>query len=177
MKPSIKNKSTPVCIFMGSENDYSIMKEAAQVLEEFCVRYEIRLSSAHRSPRRTVQLVENAAKNGTKVIIAGAGAAAHLAGVIAAHTTLPVIGVPIDSSPLKGLDALLSTIQMPAGVPVATMAVGKAGARNAAVLAVQILALGDARLRRKLIQHKEKLAKSVEEKEKSLHQNHVKKSG
>jgi phosphoribosylaminoimidazole carboxylase PurE protein len=167
--PTNKNKKTPVCIFMGSENDHVIMHEATKVLEEFGVGYDLKVSSAHRSPKRTITLTENAARNGTKIIIAGAGAAAHLAGVIAAHTTLPVIGVPIDSSPLKGLDALLSTIQMPAGVPVATMAVGKAGARNAGLLAIQILALSDGRLRAKLTRYKEKMAKSVEEKEKALH--------
>jgi 5-(carboxyamino)imidazole ribonucleotide mutase len=165
-----REKRKPVCIFMGSENDYSIMRETVEVLDEFGIGYEMKISSAHRSPKRTMTLAEGAAENGTKVIIAGAGAAAHLAGVIAAHTTLPVIGVPIDSSPLKGLDALLSTIQMPAGVPVATMAVGKAGARNAAILAIQILALNNTPLRKKLIQYKEKLAKSVEEKEKALHE-------
>jgi phosphoribosylaminoimidazole carboxylase PurE protein len=161
-------KKKPVCIFLGSDSDHAVMREAADVLEEFGIGYEMKISSAHRSPKRTIELSENAARNGTKIIIAGAGAAAHLAGVIAAHTTLPVIGVPIDSTPLKGLDALLSTIQMPAGVPVATMAVGKAGARNAGLLAVQILALNDARLRQKLLRYKEKLAKSVEKKEKAL---------
>ncbi|MBI4831393.1 MAG: 5-(carboxyamino)imidazole ribonucleotide mutase, partial [Candidatus Lindowbacteria bacterium] len=122
----------PVWIFMGSENDHAVMQETANVLQEFGVSYELKLSSAHRSPKRTIALAEKSLRDGAKVIIAGAGAAAHLAGVIAAHTTLPVIGVPVDSSPLRGLDALLSTLQMPAGVPVATMAVGKAGARNAA---------------------------------------------
>ncbi len=175
--PRNGSKSKPVCICMGSESDYAIMREAAETLDEFGVGYEIKVSSAHRSPKRTIALAEDAEKSGTKIIIAGAGAAAHLAGVIAAHTTLPVIGVPIDSSPLKGLDALLSTIQMPAGVPVATMAVGKAGARNAAILAVQILALNDARLRERLSKYKQKLAASVEEKEKSINQTHSKKSG
>jgi phosphoribosylaminoimidazole carboxylase PurE protein len=167
--PGGKTKNAPVWIFMGSENDHAIMQEAAAVLEEFGVGYELKLSSAHRSPKRTITLAEKATRNGTKIIIAGAGAAAHLAGVIAAHTTLPVIGVPVDSSPLKGLDALLSTLQMPAGVPVATMAVGKAGARNAGILAVQILALNDARLRSKLVRYKTRLAKSIEAKEKALH--------
>jgi phosphoribosylaminoimidazole carboxylase PurE protein len=162
---------------MGSESDYAIMREAAAALEEFGIGYVMKVSSAHRSPKRTIALTEEAAANGTKVIIAGAGAAAHLAGVIAAHTTLPVIGVPIDSSPLKGLDALLSTIQMPAGIPVATMAVGKAGARNAGILAAQILALSDARLRRKLARYKEELAESVEEKEKALQQKLSEKLG
>jgi len=161
-------KNAPVLIFMGSESDHAIMQEAAAVLDEFGIGYELKLSSAHRSPKRTIALAEKAMRDGTKVIIAGAGAAAHLAGVIAAHTTLPVIGVPVDSSPLRGLDALLSTLQMPAGVPVATMAVGKAGARNAGILAVQILALNNPRLRAKLARYKTKLAKSIEEKEKTL---------
>lgn len=166
--PKRGTNKKPVLIFMGSENDHEIMREAALILEEFSVPCEMRVSSAHRSPKRTIALAERAAREGTKIIIAGAGAAAHLAGVIAAHTTLPVIGVPLDSSPLKGLDALLSTLQMPAGVPVATMAVGKAGARNAAILAVEILALNDARLRAKLTRYKTKLAQSVEQKERVL---------
>lgn len=153
---------------MGSESDDAIMQEAATVLDEFGIAYELKLSSAHRSPKRTIALAEKAMRDGAKIIIAGAGAAAHLAGVIAAHTTLPVIGVPVDSSPLRGLDALLSTLQMPAGVPVATMAVGKAGARNAGILAVQILALNNPRLRAKLARYKTRLAKSIEKKEKAL---------
>jgi 5-(carboxyamino)imidazole ribonucleotide mutase len=128
----------------------------------------MRVSSAHRSPARTAELAENAARNGVKAIIAGAGAAAHLAGVIAAHTTLPVIGVPIDSSPLNGMDALLATVQMPGGIPVATMAVGKAGAKNAGIFAVQILALGDSALRAKLGRYKKRLAKAVEEKDRKM---------
>ncbi|RJP25071.1 MAG: 5-(carboxyamino)imidazole ribonucleotide mutase [Candidatus Abyssobacteria bacterium SURF_5] len=166
-----------VYIFMGSESDHAIMRETADILDEFGVGYDMKVSSAHRSPKRTIALTEGAAENGIKVIIAGAGAAAHLAGMIAAHTTLPVIGVPIDSSPLKGLDALLSTIQMPAGVPVATMAVGKAGARNAGLLAVQILALGDGRLRKKLTAYKAHLAGSVEQKEKALQREISKHAG
>ncbi|RJP72781.1 MAG: 5-(carboxyamino)imidazole ribonucleotide mutase [Candidatus Abyssobacteria bacterium SURF_17] len=166
--PDRKTSKKPVLIFMGSENDHEVMREAVLILEQFAVPCEMRVSSAHRSPKRTIALAEKAARQGTKIIIAGAGAAAHLAGVIAAHTTLPVIGVPLDSSPLKGLDALLSTLQMPAGVPVATMAVGKAGARNAAILAIEILALHDARLRAKLARYKKKLAQSVEQKERLL---------
>jgi phosphoribosylaminoimidazole carboxylase PurE protein len=168
MMPKGRKKSAPVWIFMGSESDHAIMSESAAVLEEFGIAYEMKLSSAHRSPKRTISLAEESLRNGAKVIIAGAGAAAHLAGVIAAHTTLPVIGVPVDSSPLRGLDALLSTLQMPAGVPVATMAVGKAGARNAGILAVQILALSDSRLRAKLVRYKVALAKAVEAKERTL---------
>ena len=163
-----KSAKKPVWIFMGSESDHAIMAEATTVLDEFNVGYELKISSAHRSPKRTVMLVEKAARDGAKVIIAGAGAAAHLAGVIAAHTTLPVIGVPVDSSPLKGMDALLSTVQMPGGIPVATMAVGKAGARNAGILAVQMLAISDSRLRAKLGRYKAKLAKAVEDKERKF---------
>lgn len=153
---------------MGSESDHAVMRETTNVLDEFGVGYELKISSAHRSPKRTVMLVEKAARSGAKVIVAGAGAAAHLAGVIAAHTTLPVIGVPVDSSPLKGVDALLSTLQMPGGIPVATMAVGKAGARNAGILAVQILAVSESRLRTKLARYKGKLARSVEKKDRAL---------
>jgi phosphoribosylaminoimidazole carboxylase PurE protein len=166
MMPKRQNKS--VLIVMGSDSDHPIMREAADILDEFDVGYDLRVSSAHRSPKRTTEIVEKAARGGVKVIIAGAGAAAHLAGVIASHTTLPVIGVPIDSSPLNGMDALLSTLQMPAGIPVATMAVGKAGARNAGILAVQILAVADPALRAKLGRHKKKLARGVEEKERNL---------
>lgn len=166
--PKRGTKAKPVWIFMGSESDHAVMRETENVLDEFGVGYELKVSSAHRSPKRTISFAEKAARNGTKVIIAGAGAAAHLAGVIAAHTTLPVIGVPVDSSPFKGMDSLLSTLQMPAGVPVATMAVGKAGARNAGIMAVQILALADSRLRAKLGRYKNKLAKAVEEKERAL---------
>jgi len=164
--PKRPNKS--VLIVMGSDSDLSVMREAGDILDEFGVGYDLRISSAHRSPKKTVDIVEKASRSGFKVIIAGAGAAAHLAGVIAAHTTLPVIGVPIDSSPFRGTDALLSTLQMPAGIPVATMAVGRAGARNAGILAVQILALSDSVLRTKLRRYKTKLAKGVEEKEKKL---------
>lgn len=153
---------------MGSGSDERVMRAAADALDEFGVGYDLRVSSAHRSPKQTAELAETASGRGVKVIIAGAGAAAHLAGVIAAHTTLPVIGVPIDSSPLKGVDALLSTLQMPAGIPVATMAVGRAGATNAGILAVQILALGDSALRAKLGRYKKKLAKAVAENDRKL---------
>jgi len=163
--PRRGKKSTPVLIIMGSDSDHDVMREAADILEEFGVGYEMRISSAHRSPKRTTALAERASRSGVKVIITGAGAAAHLAGVIASHTTLPVIGVPVDSSPLKGVDALLSTLQMPAGIPVATMVVGKAGARNAGILALQILALGDSGLRAKLGRYKAKLAAAVEKKD------------
>lgn len=152
-----------VAIIMGSESDLPVMEEAAQILKEFNVPYEITISSAHRSPERTVEYVRQATEKGIEVIIAGAGGAAHLPGVIAAHTILPVIGVPIESS-LLGFDSLLSIVQMPAGVPVATMAIGKAGARNAGILAVQILAGKHEGLKEKLNNFKQSLkAKVVEQ--------------
>ena len=130
-----------VSIVMGSDSDLDIMREAAKALEDFGIAYEIDVTSAHRSPERTADFARKAAGRGIRVIIAGAGGAAHLAGVIAAHTTLPVIGVPIPSTPLNGMDSLLATVQMPAGIPVATVAIGKAGATNAGILAAQILGL------------------------------------
>lgn len=157
-----------VGILMGSDSDLPIMEEAAKILKEFSIPYEMTISSAHRSPKKTSEYAKSAAEKGIKVIIAGAGSAAHLAGFIAAETILPVIGVPIDSSPLKGMDALLSTVQMPGGVPVAAMAIGKAGAKNAGILAVQILALADKKLQVKLKAYKAKQAKDVEEKAKKL---------
>jgi phosphoribosylaminoimidazole carboxylase PurE protein len=157
-----------VSIVMGSDSDLDIMREAATALEDFGIGYEIDVTSAHRSPERTAEFAQNAASRGIRVIIAGAGGAAHLAGVIAAHTSLPVIGVPIPSTALNGLDSLLATVQMPAGIPVATVAIGKPGATNAGILAAQILALSNASLAKKLNGHKEKLANSVEEKSRKL---------
>lgn len=157
-----------VGIVMGSASDRSIMEEAGGILERFGVPYEMTVASAHRSPERAKEYARSAHKRGLKVIIAGAGGAAHLAGSIAAETVLPVIGVPIDSSPLKGIDALLATVQMPGGVPVATMAVGKAGARNAGLLAVQILALDKPGLHEKLLEYKEDMARQVEKAAKEL---------
>jgi phosphoribosylaminoimidazole carboxylase PurE protein len=157
-----------VGIVMGSASDRSVMEEAAGVLKRFEVPYEMTIASAHRSPERTREYASSAHKEGLEVIIAGAGGAAHLAGSIAAETVLPVIGVPIDSSPLQGMDALLATVQMPAGVPVATMAVGKAGARNAGVLAVQILALHHPELHKKLLEFRKKMVRQVEEAAKKL---------
>ena len=157
-----------VGILMGSDSDLPIMEEAAKILKEFDIPYEITISSAHRSQKRTSEYARGAADRGIKVIIAGAGSAAHLAGFLAAETILPVIGVPIDSSSLKGMDALLSTVQMPGGVPVATMSIGKAGAKNAGILAVQIIALADRKLQAKLKAYKEKQAKDVEEKAKKI---------
>lgn len=157
-----------VSIVMGSDSDLDVMREAAKALEAFGIAYEIDVTSAHRSPDRTAEYARKAADRGIRVIIAGAGGAAHLAGVIAAHTTLPVIGVPIPSTSLNGLDSLLATVQMPAGIPVATVAIGQAGATNAGILAAQILALSSAALAKKLGAHKEKLANSVEEKSRKL---------
>ena len=157
-----------VAIVMGSDSDLEIMREAGKALDEFGIAYEMDVTSAHRSPARTSDFARKAAGRGIRVIIAGAGGAAHLAGVIAAETTLPVIGVPIPSTSLGGLDSLLATVQMPAGIPVATVAVGKPGATNAGILAAQMLALGDAELARKLKDHKEKLARGVEEKSKKI---------
>ena len=156
-----------VSIVMGSDSDLEIMREAAKALDDFGIGWEMDVTSAHRSPDRSAEFARNAAGRGVKVIIAGAGGAAHLAGVVAAHTTLPVIGVPI-TSVLNGLDSLLSTVQMPAGIPVATVAIGKAGATNAGILAAQIIALADEGVAKKMSAHKEKLAKGVEEKSKKL---------
>lgn len=152
-----------VLILMGSDSDLGTMKAACEVLDQLQVRWEMTVASAHRSPGRVQRLVDEAPGRGVKVFIVGAGAAAHLAGMIAAHTTRPVIGVPIDSSPLSGFDALLSTVQMPPGVPVATVSVGRSGATNAAVLAAQILALGDSELDRRLSEYKKSLAEKVEQ--------------
>jgi 5-(carboxyamino)imidazole ribonucleotide mutase len=157
-----------VLIIMGSDSDLPVMEEGAKVLAEFGVPYEMRISSAHRSPQRTAVLAAEAAGRGIRVIIAGAGMAAHLAGVIAAETCLPVIGVPMGGSALGGLDALYSTVQMPGGIPVATMAIGKAGAKNAGIFAVQILALGDPLLIEGLKAFRERMAREVEEKDRAL---------
>jgi phosphoribosylamine--glycine ligase len=153
---------TQVLILMGSDSDAPVMRAAGEVLTEFGVTWEMTVASAHRSPARVMRLVAEAPARGVRVFIIGAGAAAHLAGVVAAHTSLPVIGVPIDSSALKGMDALLSTVQMPPGVPVATVAIGKPGATNAGVLAVQMLALADAGLAKKLDAYKKTLEEKVE---------------
>ncbi len=159
-----------VGIVMGSDSDLPVMQEALEVLRHFGIPAEITVASAHRSPKRVSEYASNASRRGLRVLIAGAGGAAHLAGVLAAETTLPVIGVPIGSSPLAGWDALLATVQMPAGVPVATMAVDKAGARNAAILVAQILALADKQLQGRLQQYKQELADGVAEKAERLHE-------
>lgn len=173
MATSKKKTAKPlVGIVMGSDSDYAIMSEASKILDQFGVANEVLVTSAHRTPARTKKYVDQARKRGVKVLIAGAGAAAHLAGVIAAETILPVIGVPIGSSPLQGFDSLLSTAQMPGGVSVATMAIGKAGSKNAGIMAVQILALSDARLSKKLDQYKKDMAKQVEAKSRKLEAEH-----
>lgn len=151
-----------VLILMGSDSDAPVMQAAVETLREFGITSEMTVASAHRSPERVMRLVSEAPGRGVKVFIVGAGAAAHLGGVVAAHSTLPVIGVPIDSSALKGLDALLSTVQMPPGVPVATVSIGKPGATNAAVLAAQILGVADTAMAQKLVEYKKKLAEKVE---------------
>lgn len=153
---------------MGSDPDFEVMEEAEKRLDYFGIPYETRVLSAHRSPAETANYAAAAAERGLQAIIVGAGAAAHLAGAVAANTTLPVIAVPIDSSSLKGLDALLSTVQMPAGVPVATMAIGKAGAANAGIFAAQIIGCTDAAVRAKLLRFKGELAAGVTEKDRQL---------
>lgn len=150
-----------VCIVMGSDSDLQVMEKAADVLKDFGVPHFMTVASAHRTPERVAALAGRAEDENWKVIIAGAGMAAHLAGFIAAHTVVPVIGVPMDSSPLKGLDALLSTVQMPGGIPVATMGIGSSGAKNAGLMAVHILAAFDPELRTKLREYREKEKKSV----------------
>ena len=162
------NNKPLVSIVMGSDSDLEIMRESAKALEEFGIEYEIDVTSAHRSPDRTADYARKAANRGIRVIIAGAGGAAHLAGVIAAHTTLPVIGVPIPSTSLQGMDSLLAIVQMPAGIPVATVAIGKPGATNAGILAAQMIALADSSIAKKLEAHKDKLARGVEEKSRKL---------
>ena len=157
-----------VGIVMGSDSDLEVMKAAADALKSFGIPFEMTVASAHRTPARAAEFAQTAKDRGVKVIIAGAGHAAHLAGAMAAHTTLPVIGVPIDSSALQGLDALLATVQMPPGIPVATVALGKPGARNAGILAAQILALSDPELQDRLDAFKEDMARKVEEKAKGV---------
>lgn len=154
-------KDAKVAVIMGSASDEKVMKGCIDTLESFEIPHEVKVLSAHRTPEETRAYATEAAHRGIEVIIAGAGWAAHLAGVIASHTTLPVIGVPIDSSPLNGLDALLSTVQMPPGIPVATVAIGSGGAANAAVLAVEILAVKYPELRERLGQYREKLRSKV----------------
>jgi len=153
---------------MGSDSDMVIAEGAVDILKKFGIAYDVNVISAHRSPERALEFAKNARKRGLKAIIACAGSAAHLAGVLASHTTVPVIGIPSPSSDLKGLDALLATVQMPAGVPVATMAIGKSGAANGAILAIQMMALTDNDLRKKLEEYKCELAKKVEDADKKI---------
>lgn len=163
-----------VGIVMGSDSDLPIMTETAKRLKEFGIPFEIEITSAHRSPIRTSKFAREASRRGLKLIIVGAGGASHLAGIIAAETILPVIGVPIDNSPLSGIDSLLSTVQMPSGVPVATMAIGKAGAANAAIYAAEIIATSDRNMANKLIRFKQDLEKSVVAKSEKLKREFVK---
>lgn len=157
-----------VGILMGSDSDLEVMRETEQRLDYFGIPYEIRILSAHRSVVKTFEYADSANQRGIEVIIVGAGAAAHLAGVVASKTTLPVIGIPLDSSALRGMDALLATVQMPSGVPVATMAIGKAGAANAGIFAAQIIARKDHRIAAKLLQFKEEMVSGVEQKNRKL---------
>jgi len=150
-----------VLVVTGSSSDLEVMEECTGVLKELEIGYEIHVASAHRTPDRAIDMAKNAADRGIEVIVAGAGHAAHLAGTLASHTVLPVIGVPIDSSPLKGLDALLSTVQMPAGIPVATVGIGKSGAKNAGLLAAEVLSLKHPELVERLRSYRESLAKKV----------------
>ncbi|HBA72542.1 MAG: 5-(carboxyamino)imidazole ribonucleotide mutase [Geobacteraceae bacterium GWC2_55_20] len=162
------NTDPKVLLVMGSDSDLPVMREAAGVLAKFGIAHEMRISSAHRSPVRTLALASEAAGRGIKVIIAGAGMAAHLAGVVAAKTILPVIGVPMPGGALNGVDALYSTVQMPAGIPVATMAIGRAGAKNAGLFAVQILALSDVQLSVALQEYRTEMDREVELKDQEL---------
>jgi len=151
-----------VAVLMGSDSDLAVMSEAVKVLEKLDLTYELHVTSAHRSPERTAAIVAGAPARGVRVFIVGAGAAAHLAGVVAAHTTLPVLGVPLSATDLQGLDALLATVQMPAGIPVGTLAIGKAGAANAGWMAASILSIGDERLATTLSDERRKMAEGVE---------------
>ena len=168
MKAKTAGKTVVVSVVMGSDSDLPVMTEATKILDEFGIGYEQILTSAHRAPERTAKFSKTAAGRGVKIIIAGAGAAAHLAGVIASQTLLPVIGVPINATSINGLDALLSTVQMPGGIPVATMAIGKAGAKNAALLAIRFLALEDKALNAQLAAYVKKMARDVEKKQQNL---------
>ncbi len=157
-----------IAVFLGSDSDFDVIRDGLDILKEFGVPFVLEVTSAHRSPERTVRLVREAEAGGAEIFIAVAGKAAHLAGVVAAHTVRPVIGVPVESAALSGMDALLSTVQMPKGIPVATVALGKAGGANAALLAIEILALGDPGLRAKLAAHRKKMAGAVAESSKKI---------
>ncbi len=168
MTAQAKKAAPLVGILMGSDSDLPTMQETAKILDAFSVPFEIHVASAHRTPERVRRYALEAERRGIRLLIAGAGGAAHLAGVLAAHVTLPVIGIPMEGGSLSGLDALLSTVQMPGGIPVAAVAIGRAGARNAGLLAVQILALSDAGLRRKLREHRLRMAAEVQAKDRKL---------
>ena len=152
-----------ISIIMGSQSDLETVNETINVLREFKVSFEAKILSAHRTPKEVVKYVEAAPKKGTKIFIAAAGMSAALAGVVASHTTLPVIGIPIETKNLKGLDSLLSTVQMPPGIPVACMAIGKAGAKNAALFALEILGISDAQIRAKLINYKKQMRLKIKQ--------------
>lgn len=157
-----------VGILMGSDSDLPVMKAAAEFFKSVDVPYEMTVASAHRTPEKAMNFAKTAQERGMKAIICGAGMAAHLAGVISSHTDIPVIGVPLDASPLQGMDALLATVQMPPGIPVATMGIGKSGAKNAAVFVTRILALEDAEIGARLVAFRENMVKEVEEKARKL---------
>lgn len=155
--------SKVISIIMGSQADSETVQEAINLLKEFKAGFEVKVLSAHRTPKELAEYVENASKKGIKVFIAAAGGAAALAGVVASHTTLPVIGIPIETKSLKGLDSLLSIVQMPAGVPVACMSIGKAGAQNAAIFALEILGLTDKKIQSKLIRYKKEMRTKIKQ--------------
>jgi phosphoribosylaminoimidazole carboxylase PurE protein len=157
-----------VAVFIGSDSDFEVIKNALGIFKEFQIPFVLEVTSAHRSPGRTIKLIKSCEEDGAEVFIAVAGKAAHLAGVVAAHTVRPVIGVPVESPALNGLDALLSTVQMPKGIPVATMGLGESGAANAALLAIQVLGLKEPSLREKLKEYREKMASQVESKSKDI---------
>ena len=160
-----------VAVLMGSDSDLPVMQDTVDLLDKLNIGYEVRITSAHRTPEDTREYVQDAEKRGCAVFIAGAGMAAHLAGAVAAHTVKPVIGVPIDSGPLQGFDALLSTVQMPGGIPVACMAIGKSGAKNAAYLAAQIIATNDEDLKNALVDERAENAESIRRKNEDLNRN------
>ncbi len=161
-------KKPIVSIIIGSDSDLPTVKETEKILQKFGIIYEIKILSAHRSPKKVSEFASNVAKNGVKLIIAAAGGSAALAGAIAAHTILPVIAIPVETKYLKGLDSLFSTVQMPSGVPVACMAIGKVGAKNAAILAAQILGINNKDITKKIRDYKEELIKKIEQKNKNL---------
>ncbi|MCX5679512.1 MAG: 5-(carboxyamino)imidazole ribonucleotide mutase [Candidatus Omnitrophica bacterium] len=161
-------KKAIISIIMGSDSDLPVMMEAKKIFDEYGVPSDVKILSAHRSPDDAASFAKSARKNGYKIIIAGAGASAHLAGVVASHTTLPVIGVPMETKELKGVDSLFSTVQMPAGIPVATVAIGRAGAKNSAILALEILGITDKRIEKRLVAHKKAMAEGVREKNKTI---------